>query len=67
MESHTATDGEQVREQKVQTSTKLREPTVYIGSTGLEWNPGYCRVPFLSFNHNRHSPFHVLLGCANKI
>lgn len=49
VESHIATDGEQVREQKVQKiSTKLRKPTVYIGSTGLEWNPGYCRVPFLS-------------------
>lgn len=48
VESHTATDGEQVREQKVQVSTKLRKPTVYIGSTGLEWNPGYCRVPFPS-------------------
>lgn len=48
VESHTATDGEQVREQKGQISTKLRKPTVYIGSTGLEWNPGYCRVPFLS-------------------
>ena len=63
----------EVREEKVQISTKLQAPTVYIGLTVSGWNPGYCRVhkvpaqpnPAYSFNHDKHYALEAAISCSS--